>query len=164
MTTTPNDDRPKLLVFPPLLLLSALVLGLAMQWMLPLGGLVRFDQSWRAAIGGALLLIGMLMMLIGQIALLRAGTAVNPRRPTTALVLGGPFRFSRNPIYVGGGFALTGIAVGFGLDWVIVFLVANMPLLQHGVVLREEAYLQGKFGEAYGAYRGTVSRYLWPFP
>lgn len=160
--TTPHD-RPDLLVFPPVLALSALLLGLAMQWVLPLGGLVRIDQTWRAALGALTVVIGVLVMRSGRIALGRAGTAVNPLRPTTALVRDGAFRHTRNPLYVGASTALIGLALAFGLDWVIVFWAANLPLLHYGIVLREEAYLEDKFSDAYRAYRGAVPRYLWPF-
>jgi protein-S-isoprenylcysteine O-methyltransferase Ste14 len=161
--TTASPDRANVLVFPPVLILSALLLGLAMQWLIPLGGLVRIDATVRMAIGAILVIGGALLLPCGAITLGRRGTAVNPAHTTTVLVTAGPFRWTRNPIYVGGNVALVGIALAFGLDWVLVFWAANLPLFHYGIVLREEAYLEKKFGPAYRAYRDGVPRYLWPF-
>jgi protein-S-isoprenylcysteine O-methyltransferase Ste14 len=72
----------------------------------------------------------------------------------------GPFRFSRNPLYV----ALTLIYVGLALLtnalWVLVLIVPVLLLMHYGVVRREERYLEAKFGDAYRAYRSSVRRYL----
>jgi protein-S-isoprenylcysteine O-methyltransferase Ste14 len=89
-----------------------------------------------------------------------AGTNVNPLRPTTAIVTGGPFRFSRNPLYL----ALTSLYLGLTLAlntwWGIVVLIPLLIIMHRGVVLREERYLEQKFGETYRQYRSTARRYL----
>ena len=89
-----------------------------------------------------------------------AGTNVNPSLPTTVLVVDGPFQFSRNPMYL----ARTLLYLGLGLlaNALCVF-VALLPLLvvmHHGVIKREERYLEGKFGDAYRQYRAAVRRWL----
>jgi protein-S-isoprenylcysteine O-methyltransferase Ste14 len=163
MMTTAASDRANVLVFPPVLVLSALLLGLVMQWLIPLGGLVRLDVSWRAVTGAILFVAGALLLPGAAITLERGGTTVHPGYATTALVTRGPFRWTRNPIYVGGNVALVGLALAFALDWVLVFWAANLPLFHYGIVLREEAYLERKFGEPYRRYRTEVRRYVWPF-
>ncbi len=90
----------------------------------------------------------------------RAGTNVNPREPTTALVVSGPFRFSRNPLYVALTLMYAGLAVVANAFWVLVLLVPVLLVLHSGVVRREERYLEAKFGEAYRQYRARVRRYL----
>ena len=63
-------------------------------------------------------------------------------------------------MYVGGSLALLGIAIGFALDWVILLLVASLPLIHYGIILREERYLERKFGAVYLGYKSRVRRWL----
>src|SRR4051812_7966494 len=90
----------------------------------------------------------------------RAGTNISPLKPAVSLVTTGPFRFSRNPLYV----AVTLLYVGFTLlinSWWGVLLLAPVLIAIHwGVVRREERYLERKFGEEYDQYRSQVRRYL----
>ena len=72
------------------------------------------------------------------------------------------FRWTRNPIYLGGLVVMTGIAVAFALDWLILLIVPSALVLHFGVVRREEDYLDRKFGEEYRRYKARVSRYVWP--
>ena len=94
----------------------------------------------------------------GQRALLRHGTNINPLRPTTALVTDGIFRRTRNPLYVGVSVALCGVAVIFSLDWMLILILPACAIL--AVVLREERYLEQKFGDAYRRYKERVPRYF----
>jgi protein-S-isoprenylcysteine O-methyltransferase Ste14 len=93
----------------------------------------------------------------------RIGTNARPSQPTVVLATTGMFTWTRNPMYVGGSFALLGIAVGFALDWVILLLALSLPLVHYGVILREEHYLERKFGDEYRRYQAKVPRYLWRF-
>jgi protein-S-isoprenylcysteine O-methyltransferase Ste14 len=83
-----------------------------------------------------------------------------PVRPATALITEGPFRFTRNPLYLSLALLYLGIALGLGVLWPIVLLPALMLLVQQLVVLREEAYLESRFGDAYRTYRKRVRRWL----
>jgi protein-S-isoprenylcysteine O-methyltransferase Ste14 len=92
--------------------------------------------------------------------MVRAGTNVDPREPTTAIVTDGPFRYSRNPLYLslvlfylGGTLLIDGVAP-------LIVLVLVLLVLHFGIVRREEQYLEGKFGDVYRAYRARVRRYL----
>jgi protein-S-isoprenylcysteine O-methyltransferase Ste14 len=69
---------------------------------------------------------------------------------------------TRNPMYVGGVLIIAGLAIGLGSDWTLIMLVPTAAVLHYGVVLREERYLERKFGAAYREYREAVSRYGWP--
>ena len=89
-----------------------------------------------------------------------AGTNVNPALPTTATVASGPFRFSRNPLYLALTLLYLGLTLAFNTWWGIVVLVPVLIIMHHGVVLREERYLEQKFGETYRQYRSKVRRYL----
>jgi protein-S-isoprenylcysteine O-methyltransferase Ste14 len=89
-----------------------------------------------------------------------AGTNVNPALPTTAIVASGPFRFSRNPLYLALTLLYLGLTLAFNTWWGIVVLVPVLIIMHRGVVLREERYLEQKFGKTYRQYRSKVQRYL----
>jgi protein-S-isoprenylcysteine O-methyltransferase Ste14 len=80
--------------------------------------------------------------------------------PTTTIVDTGPYRFTRNPIYLGIFLGLVGLAIAFDSLWPLVTLVPFTLVIRYGVVAREEAYLERKFGHAYRRYRSRVRRWL----
>ena len=90
----------------------------------------------------------------------RAGTSVVPAEPATALVVTGPYRFTRNPIYIGFVLAYFGFAIVLTSMWVLLLLIPVLVILQRGVVAREEEYLERQFGEAYRKYKARVPRWL----
>jgi len=156
-STHSSSDNPQVLILPPLLYGVALAAGFLMQWLAPRPILSSTVRYWA---GGVLLASGVLLAIWGRRVMEQAGTNVNPTLPTTAVVATGPFRFSRNPLYV----ALTLIYVGLALLanalWVLVLIVPVLLVMHYGVVRREESYLDTKFGEAYRSYRSRVRRYL----
>ena len=89
-----------------------------------------------------------------------AGTNVHPSEPSLTIVRGGPFRFTRNPMYLA--LCFLQIALGFFLnDWITLMFVLPLALIFHyGVVLREERYLTAKFGEPYLQYKREVPRWI----
>lgn len=89
-----------------------------------------------------------------------AGTNVNPALPTTAIVTAGPFRLSRNPLYLALTLLYFGLTLAFNTWWGIVVLVPLLIIMHRGVVLREERYLEQKFGENYRQYRSKIRRYF----
>jgi protein-S-isoprenylcysteine O-methyltransferase Ste14 len=153
-------DRSQFVIFPPVIPYSTLAIACTLQWLEPLGLLVQLGQAMRIVAGVAIFAAGMAIMAAGHRAMSRHGTAVNPLRPTTALVTDGVFRYTRNPLYVGVSIALCGIALIAALDWVLVLIAPACVLLHYAVVRREERYLEHKFGEAYRRYRERVPRYL----
>jgi protein-S-isoprenylcysteine O-methyltransferase Ste14 len=90
----------------------------------------------------------------------RAGSNVPTNRPTTTIVESGPYRFTRNPIYMAMFLALIGLAVAFDSLWLFITLVPFALVIRYGVVAREEAYLERKFGDVYRAYRSRVRRWV----
>jgi protein-S-isoprenylcysteine O-methyltransferase Ste14 len=150
-------DHPQVVVIPPVIYAGAFGLGLIVE------GLVRTDvpgSTLRFGLGGVLLLIGIALMGSGLRAFRAAGTHVEPYLPTTALVTTGPYRFTRNPIYLG----MTAAYLGAGLlsdsVWILLLAIPVLALIHVGVVLREEAYLAVKFGDRYREYVGTVRRWV----
>jgi protein-S-isoprenylcysteine O-methyltransferase Ste14 len=89
-----------------------------------------------------------------------AGTPVPGNQPTTNIVRTGPFRFSRNPIYVAFFVLQLGIALCIGSTWMLATLIPAAALVSGVVVRREERYLEGRFGQQYSSYRDSVRRWL----
>jgi protein-S-isoprenylcysteine O-methyltransferase Ste14 len=80
--------------------------------------------------------------------------------PTTALVTGGPYRISRNPIYLALTLVYLGLALAWGSLWPVVLLAPLLIVMRYGVIGREERYLEARFGDAYRAYRAAVRRWI----
>jgi protein-S-isoprenylcysteine O-methyltransferase Ste14 len=96
----------------------------------------------------------------GERTLKRAGTNVNPREPTLAIVSEGPYRFTRNPLYSALAGIYLGITLAVGTVWPLVFLIPVLLITHYGIIKREERYLARKFGEPYAAYMGRVRRWI----
>ena len=155
------QDTPGVIAPPPLIALAVVVLGLLLDWLLPaylLGVLLSFGT--RLLLGVELIGGGAALIVIAMKAFRAAGTNVEPWKPSTALVASGVFAYVRNPIYVGMILILAGLAFAFASDWMLVLaIVAFAPAIHFGVVLREERYLEAKFGEPYRRYVNAVPRY-----
>jgi protein-S-isoprenylcysteine O-methyltransferase Ste14 len=161
MTQTDRPDRPNIVVFPPLVPLGVLLLGLLLQWLLPLGLLAQIPLQPRIVIGAIAFVGGMALVILANRYFQSIGTNTRPTLPATALATDGVFAHLRNPMYVGGCVALFGVALGFALDWVLLLELASLPLIHYGIVLQEELYLETKFGEPYRRYKASVPRYGW---
>src|SRR4051812_18052121 len=150
-------DSPGVLVFPPALLLGTLLLAIVLNLIWPL----HFPRmAWMKIAGGLLFILGGFLLGWGRRTMMRAGTNVPPHKPTLAIVTNGPFRFTRNPLYIGGTAAYIGLSLVFNLAWALVLLVPMLFLLNCGIVMREERYLEKKFGDAYLVYKARVPRWL----
>ena len=152
-----RSDNPGVIILPPLLYLITFILGLLLHRIAP-RPISTWDGRWW--LGGLLLAAGLALSIWGNRVMERAGTNVNPHKPSTALVATGPFRFSRNPLYVAFNLALGGLALLVNSMWLLVLLLPAMVTMHFGVIRREERYLDGKFGDEYRAYRARVRRYL----
>lgn len=89
-----------------------------------------------------------------------AKTPVSPYEPSVGLVTEGPFRFTRNPIYLGGTLLYAGLALLIGRIGPLLLLPALLATLNRGVIEREERYLAQRFGEGYRTYQEAVPRWL----
>ena len=154
---TRNPDSPGVLVWPPLLYGGAFLLGLVLGRLLPLG---RLPAVPARIVGGLCLAAGLAIAWWGEQVMQRAGTNVRPDLPSTALVTDGPFRYTRNPLYIGLTLLYAGVALLIPSTWPLLLLVPVLLLMRWGVVAREERYLEHKFGEPYRTYLGRVRRWL----
>jgi protein-S-isoprenylcysteine O-methyltransferase Ste14 len=138
-------------------MLLALVAALTLHHFLPLPIATR---ALAVAIGAAFSVFGIGIAAWGRITLVKGGTHVNPYKPTTSIISGGPFVFTRNPLYVGLQSLFIGLSLLVGTWWGLVLFVPAFLVLHHGVVLREEAYLERKFGQVYLSYKSKTRRWL----
>ncbi len=132
---------------------------------------LNWGQSWlilpasrwcapRVALSGALILFG--LGLIGYCAWLfkQAQTCIEPWRATSSIITKGPYRYSRNPIYLGFAIAGSGIALAFNTGWMLLSVLAFVLIANKLVIEREEKYLERKFGEPYLNYQQQTRRWL----
>jgi protein-S-isoprenylcysteine O-methyltransferase Ste14 len=160
---SPNDearDTPGVIAPPPLIAVATLLLGLALDWLLPpfiLRGL--FDYRTRMVLGGILIAAGIAIGIAAVRSFRQAGTNVEPWKPALMLVTTGIFAWLRNPMYAAMILFLAGLAIALGSDWMLVLVVPAALILHFGVVKREERYLEAKFGERYRSYMRRVPRY-----
>lgn len=111
-------------------------------------------------VGWFSLLVGLVLVIWAMTTFVRARTAILPFRPASRLVRAGPYRFSRNPMYVSLSALYVGLAFVFSVGWPLVFWPIVLVSLYRFVIRREEKYLAGAFGAEYAAYRNDVRRWL----
>ncbi len=114
----------------------------------------------QTALGSALLAAGLLVMATGIVTFVRARTTVVPDRAARQLVTWGPYRWSRNPMYVGLTIAYVGLSLVTNLAWPLVVLPAVLVTIRFAVIAREEQYLRAAFGDAYRDYQRRVRRWI----
>jgi protein-S-isoprenylcysteine O-methyltransferase Ste14 len=148
---------------PPLIALGVLLLGLTIDRLYPVGvaGAV-FSRTTRVAIGCALIAYAAWPMARALWRFRLAGTPAEPWKPTTAFVVRGIYKRTRNPMYQAFGLFVLGAAFAFASDWTFLLLPLGALIIHFGAVRREERYLTGKFGEDYRDYCEKVPRYGWP--
>ena len=142
---------------PPFLYVGVLLLALLLQRLVPFNPLPRTFSRVAAAV---LLLPGLGLVFWSIWLFLRARTSPLPMRPTTAIVRTGPYRWTRNPMYLGMLLFYVGIALLFDIFWALVLIPLIMALVVRLVIHREEHYLQATFGEEYRHYQTQVRRWI----
>lgn len=153
------NDRPGVIAPPPLIFGIGMGLGFLMTWLLPLPWFPG-QLAMRSAIGWLFIGVGFGVAIWSLYTMHHAGTHVDPNRPTTIIVDSGPYRYTRNPIYL----SMVGVEIGLGWIfatlWIWIFLVPELLIIQTGVIAREERYLTEKFGNTYRDYQRRVRRWL----
>ena len=166
MTTRPQSCGPPNaaqdvanlgLVRPPLVYLISLVTGALIQLATPLPFL---PGTLAVPLGASLVVVAIALLSYSVAKFLGAGTPVPARKPTTVIVRMGPYRFSRNPIYLAFSLLQLGIAMWANSVWLLATLVGAVALIHYVVIPREEQYLERRFGAQYLDYKASVRRWL----
>jgi len=152
-----TSDTPGVIAPPPVILLGGLVLGTVAERLHPLPWV---PAGVRTAVGALIVVSAVAFFVLAIREFRAADTPVQTRKPTRAIVSTGPYRFSRNPIYLSFAFLELGIAVWTDSAWFLVALVLTVAVITTGVIVREERYLERKFGEPYLEYKRKVRRWL----
>jgi protein-S-isoprenylcysteine O-methyltransferase Ste14 len=144
---------------PPFIAAGVFVVAYAVHRFAPLP-LATDPAAAQRGVGWGLVVVAVLLSGSAVFLFRRAGTTPNPTRPTTTLVVRGPYRFTRNPMYVGFALLYMGVTLLVNSAWPFVFFPVMITLLDRLVIVREEAYLEAKFGDAYRSYKAQVRRWI----
>jgi protein-S-isoprenylcysteine O-methyltransferase Ste14 len=155
----PKDPAqgPDVFTFPPVIFAIFLIMG----YITDRGFSVAIGAPLlRQIAGGALIGIGVALAGWAIARFSKAKTHLDVRKPASALVTDGPYRFTRNPMYVAASLLYAGIAVIYGKIFMLAFLIPCLLLIDIFIIRREEAYLEALFGESYRDFRSRVRRWL----
>ena len=156
-----NNDTPGLMIPPPLMPAIAIVVAVVLDWLTGLSFLAApglgSAQSW---LGLVITAVGLAIGGMGVREFRRGGTNVNPYEPALNLVTTGPYRYTRNPMYLGMVVMLLGVSLMFSLEWGVILTPVLWFALDRLIIAREESYLTAKFGEPYREFLGRTRRWL----
>lgn len=152
-----GTDHADVRIAPPVLLLLHILAAFLLRSFLPLP--IGFPPILVWA-GWLLILIGLALGFGSAGQFMRANTSLDPHSPVSAVVTRGPYRFSRNPIYLGFICLLIGFPLAFSSFWGLILSPVLILSLNILVIKHEEDYLQRKFGEMYTSYKARVRRWL----
>ena len=152
-----QDDHSGAVTVPPLIFAAAFAVGLVLDriWPAPL-----MPEAVQYALAAILAAASLAVAAATVLMFRKHRTTIHVHRPSTALITGGPFRFSRNPAYVALVLLYAAAAIAVDSAWILVMLVPAIIVLQQGVIVREERYLERRFGDVYRDYRTRVRRWL----
>ena len=139
---------------------TSLALSFACDYFWPLSFDVPSGSLILHLIGAPLLFGGSLIILLAKRELLRRGQPSEPRKPTSRIVTGGIFKYSRNPMYTGLTLCFAGLGVAIDKPWLLILLIPTVIVVRQLLIRPEERYLEEKFGEEFVIYRKTVRRWL----
>lgn len=149
---------PAMRVKPPILFLAVVVAGWTADLLWPSS--VALPRAALAASGGVLFLLGSLLAFWGWWNFRRAGTSALPWNPSTALVVSGPYRFTRNPMYVGMGLMSLGLGLALDSVWLLLLIPPALLGVWHWAISPEERYMEDRFGEDYVRFKRSTRRWL----
>jgi protein-S-isoprenylcysteine O-methyltransferase Ste14 len=154
-----DGDHDHIIASPPVIFGIILAAGLLIHKCFPLG-IMAHPTSLSKMLANLLFVIAGIVMVPTTLLMLRKKTDPRPDRPTTTIVTGGFFRYSRNPLYLSLMLIYGGIALHTNSWWLVLSLPVFFVALERAVVLREEKYLEGKFGDEYLRYKSNVRRWI----
>jgi protein-S-isoprenylcysteine O-methyltransferase Ste14 len=160
---TETVDTANAIIRPPIAWGLAIAAGLGAGWLYPLPFVPPFFPC--ILVGSGVFSVGFALAIWAIVTIRRAGTQIETDKPTTMIVANGPYRVTRNPVYLGMFLGQAGSAIGFNNLWLLAMLAPFYLVMRYGVVAREETYLDRKFGAVYrnnlafaAGYEGAVAR------
>jgi protein-S-isoprenylcysteine O-methyltransferase Ste14 len=150
-----HKDHATIKIHPPVLLLLHFVAIVILTKIFRLS--FRAIPTWS---GYLIVAFGLLMAISAIWQFREARTTVDPHGSVSAIVSNGPYRFSRNPIYIGLVSILIGLPLIYGNLWGLILAPVFVLLMNQLVIQHEEAYLEKKFGDVYTSYKSRVRRWL----
>ena len=157
-----NKSKPKaadVWFFPPYLLWSSLVISMGLE--LFIKPLPIFEGSVIQLLIGFLIVgLALINFFYTYVTFSNNNEEIHPKTVTTQIFTGGTFKFSRNPVYLSFVMMLLGCGITFNSLWYIYFSIINIILLQYGIIVPEEKYLEKEFGKDYLDYKKSVRRWL----
>ncbi len=142
---------------PPPIYGCALLVGLGLDWLWPYPVLPDLAQYW---VGGVVIALSFVLIALVLRQFVRAKTSFSSHSPSSALITSGPFRYSRNPAYLSLSMLFVGIGIVVDSVWILGLGIVAVLITHYAVILREEAYLERKFGDEYRTYLVSVRRWL----
>jgi len=152
-----NSDAPNVKIIPPLVYLAGIVVGLLVSMWMPIT-VIPNPTAW--IIGGFLILCGAVLAGSAILKFKGVGTTVRPDRAASSLVIAGPYRIIRNPMYLGLALVYLGIAIADQSIWALIIFPVVLIIIQHWAIEPEEAFLERRFGTDYSRYKANVRRWL----
>ena len=160
MTQPASPERGAAVRFPPpLIFLFGILAGVVVDDVVARAP-VPVERIVSAAGGALMVLIGAGIIASARVQFTRTGQSPIPWKPSPELILQGPYRFTRNPMYIGLTLIQIGLGVAFNNLWIALFALLALATVHFVAVLPEERYLSGKFGDRYKSYLTQVRRYL----
>jgi protein-S-isoprenylcysteine O-methyltransferase Ste14 len=139
---------------------AAILVGLVLDRLLPVPFAIPGANGMLWIVGGCLIVIGLALFAAGVRNFSRAATPLPTNQPARVLVTTGIYRWTRNPIYLGFLLMYGGIGVAAQSPWILILTLPIAITVRYGVVAREEAYLERRFGDSYRDYKARVRRWL----
>jgi protein-S-isoprenylcysteine O-methyltransferase Ste14 len=153
-----DNDSAKVSFPPPLIFVGTLLLGLALDRLMPWS--LEFTWIGRYVGGGLLIAAGLLIGLSAMGLFRKVGTDVKPWKTTSTIVADGVYRFTRNPMYLGMAMLYSGFAFALSSLGAFFILPILILIIRTQVIAREERYLESKFGDEYRTYKARVRRWI----
>ena len=152
-----SEDHAGVKFPPPVIFLISILIALGLNRVRPIGGV---PENFAMPLGVTLIVAAVTLAFLGFRELGRHKTTIRPDEPSTTIVKTGPYRFTRNPLYV----SLCAMQLGIGLWtntlWVMLMLIPVWIIMTTRVIAREEAYLERAFGDEYSSYKASVRRWI----
>jgi protein-S-isoprenylcysteine O-methyltransferase Ste14 len=151
------SDNPSGAIHPTIFMFLWVVLSIGLQYFWPFN---ISELGFLELFGRILIVFGGVLMIWAQITFRRYGTTTDHSKPTTSLITKGPFRFSRNPIYLAMILIFAGVALFYNTVWGLILVIPFGIALLFLTIRPEEDYLEQEFGSDYTRYQSLVRRWI----